>query len=421
MAPPSQAGRFKPRRAPKKIRPGAASAKDGKPTPVVVGSSSTSQAPASAGTSASSAGRGTGGRRGRGETGRGGRGRGRGRGRIPVQQGQAFFTGSQAAPAKGASSARSGSSGGGGGGGLSKTAAAVARKMQASGAVNTNQPPSAADNVAPTEEIVGMMEEAVGGVAPDAVKSKTATIGGSTMKETENLGGGSKTLEDESGYTYDSDSSRESRRSFGRGLMPDQEPLRLPFPGLSAPVSIGSPALEEDSNHVPPITTSSHQQTVVSRDPRRPSPFVTNQDPQVYEREKESWLLVQLPTRLPPMKSSLQAEKQEGDADLQADEQLQSDKIDVADVATKPVRLDHFDNSLAKTKPGRLGVIRVHKSGKTVLVLKAEDGSETTLQVSEGLACSFQQKAALIDADKSTFVSLGDVGRTLVMTPNLGA
>ena len=62
-----------------------------------------------------------------------------------------------------------------------------------------------------------------------------------------------------------------------------------------------------------------------------------------------------------------------------------------------------------------------HPMNNKVLVLKAADGSETRMQISEGLACSFQQHAAVIDIDNSNFVSLGSVGKKMVVTPNLEA
>lgn len=44
------------------------------------------------------------------------------------------------------------------------------------------------------------------------------------------------------------------------------------------------------------------------------------------------------------------------------------------DVSTPSIDLHAFDNVLTTAEPGRLGKIRVHRSGKTVLVLEADDG-----------------------------------------------
>jgi hypothetical protein len=88
--------------------------------------------------------------------------------RVPAQQGQAFFTATPAPPKVSL----------GGGGGLSKTAAAVARRLQAArGAADPNQPGGAVDESAPQEEIVGVMEEAVGDVAPSINNSRTSING----------------------------------------------------------------------------------------------------------------------------------------------------------------------------------------------------------------------------------------------------
>jgi hypothetical protein len=41
------------------------------------------------------------------------------------------------------------------------------------------------------------------------------------------------------------------------------------------------------------------------------------------------------------------------------------------------------------------------------------------LNVSEGLTCGFRQQAVAIDTEESEFVSLGDVQKTIVATPDL--
>jgi len=347
-----------------------------------------------------------------------------------VQQGQAFFT---AAPAP----AKVGSGSGSGSGGLSKTAAAVAKRLQSTRLESDTPGPGGQEDTSPQEEIVGMMEDAVGETAPDAVKSSrisSANSNNRTHEGPEDANGG-KTLEDESGFTYDSDSSRESRsssrRDIGEPTMPDEEPLRLPFPHSRAPIGIGASPNPLHFNHLDevkddvPVTISS-ETTNLTQDPHRPSPFVQHNDAQKYQKEKDSWFLVQLPTRLPPLHSVFGAEK-EGDKAMHPEDaqktaaasEQHAGKVETADVATKPVKFDVFDNSLSGAVPGKMGKIQVHKSGKTVLILQASDGSEIRMNISEGLACSFQQQAAMIDIDKSEFVSLGSVGKTLVVSPNL--
>lgn len=41
------------------------------------------------------------------------------------------------------------------------------------------------------------------------------------------------------------------------------------------------------------------------------------------------------------------------------------------------------------------------------------------MNVTEGLPCGFVQQAVAIDTDESTYVPLGDVKKTVVMTPNV--
>ena len=41
------------------------------------------------------------------------------------------------------------------------------------------------------------------------------------------------------------------------------------------------------------------------------------------------------------------------------------------------------------------------------------------LNVTEGLTCGFRQQAVAIDPDEGEFVALGDVEKTIVVTPDL--
>lgn len=42
------------------------------------------------------------------------------------------------------------------------------------------------------------------------------------------------------------------------------------------------------------------------------------------------------------------------------------------------------------------------------------------MNVSEGLTCSFEQQAVAIDPEQKHYVKLGDVHKTVVVTPDLG-
>jgi RNA polymerase III RPC4 len=41
------------------------------------------------------------------------------------------------------------------------------------------------------------------------------------------------------------------------------------------------------------------------------------------------------------------------------------------------------------------------------------------MKISEGITCGFKQHAVSIDLDKGTFLPLGNVGKTIVVTPDL--
>merc|ERR1712183_40415 len=80
-----------------------------------------------------------------------------------------------------------------------------------------------------------------------------------------------------------------------------------------------------------------------------------------------------------------------------------------------------YDDTLKDVSPGRYGRIIVRESGKTELVIGGgADGSpEVHLLIHEGLQCGFSQEAVSIDPSTATFVSLGDVNKSLVVTPDV--
>lgn len=453
MAPPQQAGKFKPRKPAKKIQvglPGAATAAtSATSTTAATAATSSAAQPMSVGSSSLS-GRGSG--RGRGRGGRGGRG-------MPVQQGEAFFT-ATAAPSK---SSRGGT-----------TKAAVARRLQAAQEPRPEGKAALDESVMPQEEIVGILDEAIGG--PDGLVKSS---GEPRILDRENLAAsdqqqdkkGPKFAEDEKGYTYDSDSSREEsrmgydhRRDFPAKT---EQPLQLPFPPCPSLPGIGHHyvppkkysamdpmseifSLDDAELHsirplpVPShVTENTHSRNVdnsTNTNPRS-SPFADVSEKRALEQEKQNWFLVQFPTRLPPLRSAFQEEDSEmrnenldtnpdGEraAVTGAEDGFATDqpppttaKFDMAEVATPPVRVDCFDNSMSAAVSGRMGKIQIYNSGKTVLVLTAADGTQVKLNVTQGISCSFQQQAAIIDMEQSNLVMLGKVGKTLIVTPNLDA
>jgi hypothetical protein len=88
-------------------------------------------------------------------------------------------------------------------------------------------------------------------------------------------------------------------------------------------------------------------------------------------------------------------------------------------VSTRPLRTNAFDNSLTKAHSGRIGKFLVHASGKTVLVLEGQDGLDYRMDVSEGLSCSFRQQAVIVNKGTKEFIPIGNVGKTVVVTPDI--
>jgi hypothetical protein len=303
---------------------------------------------------------------------RGGRGRGRGgrggRGRTPIPQGTVFFTGGEKKPAPSAKvSATKGTSISAGASRNSKKRDAAAGKT-GRGSIDTS-----------TEEVVGQLDTAIGGSG----KTKKASIlerdyGNSDFVEEGVPSGNTGTslnLNISSGCMYDSDSSdeRSTTKSKTTSLI---APLELPFTSKSLSKGIK-----------PDATSSSHiDEQYCDEDPESAqlaSPFVALNDTEGIQNENNSWFLVQLPTRLPPMQKNLFSRDSatedtdgreqgplNGPADSIASPSSAGDALNtISDVAVPPVTTSSFDHSLDKNVPGRIGKILVYKSGKTVLVM----------------------------------------------------
>jgi hypothetical protein len=93
-----------------------------------------------------------------------------------------------------------------------------------------------------------------------------------------------------------------------------------------------------------------------------------------------------------------------------------------SDVVTPPLVSKSHDNVLTGTAPGRIGKILVYRSGRTILKMEGYDGAEPILmQVSEGLTCSFHQEAVVIEQETARFIALGNVNKSIVVTPDLSS
>jgi hypothetical protein len=352
--PPSQQGKFKPRKPVKKIKPGAATASSG---------IQPSEAPSSAaavGTAAYNATNDRGGRGGRGrgaDGGRGGRG-GRGRGRTPLPQGKVFFTA----------------------GAKQQTGAAKKRVSAATRMQNRE--------VDPSEEVVGQLDSAIGtSTGKQSDMGKKSVLDSMDYEEMDHnaepqggRGGKGFTLE---GVFYDSDSSEEEERNKRRVRQTNVKPVELPFPDVVVPLGVGAkgrPVMYDIPQPKAELSDPSLQNEVETPESGL-SPFVDLEQKEGLKWEQDSWFLVQLPTRLPPLQQNVpEGTAQGSDNDEPTTEEVTSGEGNpmqiISELVTPPVQANSFDNALVNAVPGRLGKLVVYKSGKTVLVMDGPDGTD---------------------------------------------
>jgi len=414
MAPPkpSQRGKFRPKKPQKKTsKPPAAAATTGIAASSSLSSPSATSANPGAGsilrrnysTDDARGGRG----RGRGGRGRGGRG---GRGRIPIPQGTVFFTGGEkkaASSAKGSSTKRTS---------ISAGASRTSRKRD----------DGAGKNDISTEEVVGQLDTAIGGSGNTKKESILERDYGDYVDEEGPLDNGvdSINMNVSAGCMYDSDSSdeRSTRKLKNMSLI---APLELPFStkslstGVKPDVTISNPIDEQNSDDY-------HEPL------QPPSPFVAMNKTGGTCDENNSWFLVQLPTRLPPMQKQNACLENDNnvpkEADL-ADKNVSMDSAssssatntmmnNLSEVAVPPVTTSCFDHGLGTNAPGRIGKICVYKSGKTVLVMDGPD-DKVSMNVNEGLTCTFHQQAIAVNYKEGHYITLGDVDKSIVISPDL--
>ena len=390
--PPSQKGKFRPKKPPKKItRPEAAieqqpSNQDAssQPTPGVPVAAAAAAPATSASTASVSYSRESGPGRGGG-----GRGRGRGRGRAPLPQGRVFFTGGVAEEQK----PRAVGSGAGGAGGRTSTGKSTGggggsgTKGHSQTAVSSNR--NEMDTT--EEEVVGELETGIGGnvdhTATDKKNAKPSKVTSKSndMDYDDDIGPGTTGTRTTSApsaslplyYTYDSDSSDE-----GTGRQRDKPmfaPLELPFPSKKLPLGIESSGRAVGYHNDSDTGIDSELQS---------SPFVDVRNTNELAKEKDSWFLVQLPTRLPPLQKKRNSTDNNDSHQVFPDhnDSLPSNSTDpngsggnISDVVTQPISRQSFDNTLEGAAPGKIGKILVYKSGKTVLVMEGPDGKEVSL------------------------------------------
>jgi hypothetical protein len=377
--PPSQKGKFKPRKPVKKIaKPGAAAAAI-QPT----------EAPSSAAAAAYNPTNDRGGRGGRGrgadegrggrgrgaDEGRGGRGRGRdggrggrggrGRGRSPLPQGKVFFT----AAAKQET-------------GASKKRVSAATRMQ-------NR------DVDPSEEVVGQLDSAIGTSNGKGSEKKSVLDSMNDYEEMDQYaqpepgrGGKGITLE---GVFYDSDSSEEEERNKRRVRHTTVKPVELPFPVVELPLGVGAKGrpVMYDLPQTKPISSDPSLEKNDVASESDVSPFVDLIQKESLEWEQDSWFLVQLPTRLPPLQQQnvpagpapgSETDEPPSTEEVTSAGPIVNPDLMISEVVTPPVGLTSFDNALVNAVPGRLGKLVVYKSGKTVLVMEGPDGNKVRIR-----------------------------------------
>ncbi|KAL3806098.1 hypothetical protein ACHAXA_001393 [Cyclostephanos tholiformis] len=464
--PPSQAGKFKPLMRPAK-RP------DAPPPPATAATAAAAAATTATVAPPSRGGRG----RGRGlAAGGGGGGRGgRGGGRFVVPAGQAFFTGEAAKRGGGeasassssssrAAGARGGSGGGGGGGVASRGSAAesIAAAMRARAGEGEEF------IVAEILDLNGD-DFGDGGVGnarkgggrepndgPSRSKNRNDGMPGPFDDEdnrNEDYGDRRDGVLD--AFMYDSDSSAEERiakrggkNEGGGGRGDGMLPTQLPFPSSSHRRTMYD--CQEEFYPEPHATSSSLGLAATASpskmsDPPLQSPFfdltsASDESDNKAEAKNDSWFLMKFPTRLPLMdasSSSLNASNRraariksefldEGDnladfvesgshADTSA--ALEAGSLGSATASSGPLG---YDDTLKDALAGRYGKIVIRRSGKTELIIGGGgDGHEVRLLIHEGLQCGFRQEAVCIDPDNATFVSLGCVDKSIVVTPDI--
>ena len=346
--PPSQAGRFKPRRPAKKISVGASTAASS------AGASST--APAAV-TSRNSSGRAGGGR---------GRGRGRGGSRAPTPHGAVFFTGN--ADTNTSVTKRSSAAS------LSSTRAATTHGISLKPRVGRAE--------ATEEFVVGELDSVIGSatnsVRPKEEPEDRVSIRTERVQHEE----ASKVKFEPLVDTYDSDSSEEGRCHTNQPSS-SIPPTELPFPVAPLPVGIGGyeRSVLYSCQHPEEFKNEKSAPVLVELPRENPlvSPFCDWRDARLRNQEEDSWFIFQFPTRLPNLKSTgvvvPDAVKSEEPLPVVLSLTPDTPQSTAVDVATPCTDTNCFDNSLSSAPAGRLGKIVVYKSGKTVLVMGGENDS----------------------------------------------
>jgi hypothetical protein len=257
-------------------------------------------------------------------------------------------------------------------------------------------------------------------------------------------------------YEYDSDSSIEEEKQQQQQRRNNNDddgrafrmaPMRLPFPVAPHQQSMYDCQTviedeEKKSSEDADMTTasSSHQQQSSSKlsDPVLESPFidVNSASDEMRQLETNSWFLMKFPTRLPHVditgrsnsssgskrSSSANVKKEMSEGGHDGPDMIGS-SVDMNDIMLSSSRsaARGYDDTLKDMPPGKYGRIIVRKSGKTELIIGGGDSGEPEVRmlIHEGLQCGFRQEAVSIDPDEATFVPMGNIKKSIVVTPDV--
>jgi hypothetical protein len=257
-------------------------------------------------------------------------------------------------------------------------------------------------------------------------------------------------------YTYDSDSSTDGepkraaailnqrKRRDGRVIIPLQ-PHRLPFPPTRKP---GTDELEILYESQMPAKTNAETEAAKENlfDPKLRPPFLNLKTATAEQRKEEqySWMTFKLPTRLPrlaphctlsgrAMKNEMAMSDDNDPSDnmmggMDPGDALMPDAVSASSsptTASTPVETtasgSGYDDTLKDAAPGRYGKIVVHKSGKAYLIVGGTDSKtpQVKMLLTEGLPCGFLQQAVVIDPLLASYAAVGEVKKTIVVSPDI--
>ncbi len=94
----------------------------------------------------------------------------------------------------------------------------------------------------------------------------------------------------------------------------------------------------------------------------------------------------------------------------------ENDSGEVVNASTAPVGIP-----LHKMPDGKIGNLKVYKSGKVKLVLGQDSQQQFQFNVDRGTDCHFAQELACVLPEESEVMFLGDVGKRMVVTPDVSS